>query len=58
MVRIAVLNHRPTFVDVWLENQESGYLGHPIGEDEGTMVGEFAELRAIQTHLDNVDTSR
>lgn len=51
IVEIAALNHKPTFVDVWFENQESGYLGHPIdGADR--MAEEFEELRAIQSHLD------
>jgi len=51
IVEVAALNHQPTFVDTWFENQESGYLGHPIG-DAGRMADEFDELRAIQRHLD------
>lgn len=52
LVEIAALNHRPTFVDTWFENQESGYLGHPTSGGEGRMTQEFGELRAIQTHLE------
>jgi hypothetical protein len=48
---IAALNHKPTFVDTWFENQESGYLGHPIGGDE-RMPGRFHRLHGIQSHLD------
>jgi hypothetical protein len=51
IVEIAARNHQPTFVDTWFENQESGYLGHPIdGADR--MADAFKELRAIQSHLD------
>jgi hypothetical protein len=51
IVEIATLNHQPTFVDTWFENQESGYLGHPIdGADK--MADAFEELRALQRHLD------
>jgi hypothetical protein len=52
MVEIATLNHRPTFVDTWYENQESGYLGHPLGGGETRMASAFGELRAIQEHLE------
>jgi hypothetical protein len=51
IVQIAALNHKPTFVDTWFENQESGYLGHPVNGD-GRMADAFEELRAIQGHLD------
>jgi len=51
IVEIAALNHQPTFVDTWFENQESGYLGHPI-DGAGRMADAFEELRAIQSHLD------
>jgi hypothetical protein len=51
LVGIAALNHKPTFVDTWFENQESGYLGHPV-DGAGRMSDEFDELRAIQSHLD------
>ena len=51
IVEIAALNHKPTFVDTWFENQESGYLGHPI-DGTGRMADAFEELRAIQSHLD------
>lgn len=50
LVEIAVLNHKPTSVDMWYENQE--YLGHPIGDGEDRMAQEFSELRAIQAHLE------
>jgi hypothetical protein len=52
LVEIAALNHKPTFVDTWFENQESGYLGHPTGGGEGRMANKFGELRAIQRHLE------
>lgn len=51
LVEIAALNHKPTFVDIWYENQESGYLGHPVG-GEGRLADEFEELRDIQRHLE------
>jgi hypothetical protein len=50
IVEIAALNHKPTFVDTWFENQESGYLGHLI-DGAGRMADAFEELRAIQSHL-------
>ena len=53
VVEIASLNHKPTFVDTWFENQESGYLGHPI-DGAGGMAQAFEELRAIQSHLDTM----
>lgn len=52
IVEIAALNHRPTFVDTWFENQESGYLGHPTDGGNGRVAHEFGELRAIQAHLE------
>lgn len=51
IVKIAALNHKPTFIDTWFENQESGYLGYPLG-GAGRMAEAFEELRAIQSHLD------
>lgn len=51
IVEIAALNHRPTFVDIWFENQESGYLGHRL-DGEGRMADKFKELQALQRHLD------
>lgn len=32
LVRLAVLNHQPDSEDLWLENQQSGYLGEFAGE--------------------------
>lgn len=55
LVKIAALNRRPIFVDTWFENQESGYLGHPI-DGAGRMADAFEELRAIQSHLDATPT--
>jgi hypothetical protein len=55
IVEIAALNHKPTFIDTWFENQESGYLGHPI-DGAGRMADAFEELRAIQSHLDATAT--
>lgn len=52
LVKISALNHKPTFVDTWYENQESGYLGHPLGDADARLADEFKELRAIQTHLE------
>lgn len=50
IIQIAALNHKPTFVDTWFENQESGYLGHPTkGPDK--MASKFRELHQIQEHL-------
>lgn len=51
IVDIAALNHQPTFVDTWFENQESGYLGHPV-DGTGRLADAFEELRAIQSHLE------
>lgn len=49
---IAALNHKPTFVDTWFENQESGYLGHPTGSDRNRMDDHFRVLRRLQQHLE------
>lgn len=55
IMQIAALNHKATFVDTWYENQESGYLGHPVDGREDRMAHNFKVLRTIQTHLDGTD---
>lgn len=50
VLEIAALNHKPTFVDLWFENQESGYLGHPV-EGDDRMTDRFLRLSQIQEHL-------